>query len=101
MQKFLLLKLLLLVISSGALLAQTKTLTGKLTSADEGTPLPGVNIVVKGSTTGTTSDADGSFSISVNEGDVLIVSFIGYVTKEIPVGTESSISIVMNLDTKQ
>jgi len=87
MKKFLLLKFLFLVICTGQLLAQTKAISGKLTSSDDGAPLPGVNIVVKGSTTGTTSDADGSFSISVAETDVLIVSFIGYMTKEIPVGT--------------
>ena len=101
MMKFLLLKFLFLVLCSGQLLAQTKTISGKLTSSEDGAPLPGVNIIVKGSTTGATSDADGNFSISVAESDVLVVSFIGFLTKEIPVGTQTSITITMEPDNKQ
>jgi TonB-linked SusC/RagA family outer membrane protein len=89
------------MVCSGQLFGQTKTIAGKLTSSDDGAPLPGVNIIVKGSTTGTTSDADGSFSISAAESDVLIVSFIGYITKEIPVGTQTSIGISMEPDNRQ
>ncbi len=101
MKKILLLKFLLLALWSGQLLAQTKMVTGKLTSSDDGIPLPGVNIVVKGSTKGTTSDAEGNFSVAAAENDVLVVSFIGYATQEIPVGNQTSINITLLPDTRQ
>ena len=56
--------------------AQTKTITGTV-SDDTGGPLPGVNIVIKGTTTGADTDFDGNYSIQANTGDVLVFSFIG------------------------
>lgn len=71
---------------------------GKLTD-ENNQPLPGVNIIVKGSTIGTTSDALGSYSIDVAEEDaVLIFSFIGYETQEISVNNRTEINIQMRPD---
>jgi hypothetical protein len=64
MKKFLLLCLLLVSSSLAGLLAQERTVTGKVTAADDGAPLPGVNVVVRGSTAGTTTGADGRYSLS-------------------------------------
>ena len=65
--------------------AQQVQITGKVTEAGSGDPIPGVNVVVKGSTIGTITDMDGGFSLEVNEGSVLLISFIGYTQKEITV----------------
>ncbi|MDR1155869.1 MAG: TonB-dependent receptor [Bacteroidales bacterium] len=75
--------------------------TGSVTDRD-GNPLPGVNIVVKGTRTGVVSDTDGTYSITVpGRESVLAFSFIGYVTREISVGERSSIDMVMNEDARE
>src|SRR5687768_776801 len=57
---------------------------------ENGARLPGVNVLEKGTTNGTTTDANGSFSFNVrDENSVLVFSFIGYVTQEIPVGAQT------------
>src|SRR5579871_6317020 len=101
MKKILLTKFLFLVFATAALQAQTRTISGTVTTADDGTPLPGVSIVVKGSTVGSTTDADGKFSLSVSESDVLVLSFIGYRTKEVPVASQSTLEITMVVDARQ
>ncbi len=58
--------------------AQSKTVTGTVTSADDGTPVPGVNILEKGTSNGTVSDADGKYSINVGDNSTLVFSFVGY-----------------------
>ena len=89
--------LLLLVFSSATLMAQ-RTVTG--TVLDEfGESLPGVTVLVKGTTTGTATDIDGKFSINVPvDNEVLVFSFIGYRTVEQTVGNRSNISISMSPD---
>lgn len=67
---------------------------GTVVGAD-GNPLPYVNIVVKGTTKGTTSDADGKFSLDVNNGDVLVISSIGFVTQEVTVNSQSPVTITL------
>ena len=74
-------------------MAQIKTITGKVTDADDGEPLPGVTIVVKGTTSGTITNFDGDYSINVEEGQILSFSYIGYTTQEIAVGAAASINI--------
>jgi TonB-linked SusC/RagA family outer membrane protein len=68
--------------------------TGTVTD-EAGQPLPGATILVKGTTNGTVSDFDGSYSLEVGEGDVLVFSFTGYATQEIPVGTQTQINITL------
>ena len=84
-----------LLISSMAL-AQSKTVTGTVT--DGTSPLPGVSIIIKGTSTGTETDFDGKYSITVNEGDVLQFSFVGMTTKEITVGTLNVIDVELASD---
>ena len=77
-------------------LAQTKTVTGTVT--DESGPLPGVSILIKGTTTGTETDFDGKYSISTKAGDVLVFSFVGMATQEKTVGISNIIDVVLNAD---
>ncbi|UOG76408.1 TonB-dependent receptor [Hymenobacter tibetensis] len=65
------------------------TISGKVTGAN-GDPLPGVTVLVKGTTNGTSTGGDGSFTITAAEGSVLTFSFVGYTTKEVPVTTAST-----------
>ena len=80
--------------------AQT-SLDGKVTDVDSSDPIAGVNVVVKGTSTGTASDFDGNFSISVSQGDVLVFSYVGYSTQEITYNGQLSLSISMTEDTSQ
>lgn len=82
-------------------MAQEKVVTGKVTSFEDGTTLPGVNVVIKGTTTGTATDANGAFSLSVPEGSTLVFSFIGLETKEVEVGTQTSLDVVLASDISQ
>lgn len=77
--------------------AQEKTISGTI-SDENGLPLPGVNIIVKGTTTGTQTDFDGNYTIGASAGDVLSYSFLGYTTKEMTVGATSNISFAMTVD---
>jgi len=94
MKKITLLLALMLFCSWQLVLAQ-KTVTGKVTDAKDGTTLPGVSIVVKGTTVGTLSDINGNYSVKVSDNNDLVFSFIGYNTQEIAVGNQSVINIVM------
>ncbi|MBS9766404.1 MAG: SusC/RagA family TonB-linked outer membrane protein [Flavobacteriaceae bacterium] len=73
---------------------QNKTVTGTVTGAGDGMPLPGVTVLVKGTNQGTSTDFDGNYSIKVKEGVVLQFSYVGFTTKEIKVnGGGNSLSI--------
>ncbi|WP_456462294.1 SusC/RagA family TonB-linked outer membrane protein [Reichenbachiella sp.] len=81
--------------------AQTRTLTGKVTGADDGAALPGVNVSVKGTSTGTITDIDGIYKIDVSDADILLFSYIGYVSQELTVGSQSVADVVLAADTEQ
>ncbi|MGQ3679380.1 vWA domain-containing protein [Tenacibaculum discolor] len=86
----------MLLLSSITLVAQQRIITGVV--SDESGPLPGVTIVVKGTTNGTETDFDGRYSISANKGDVLVFSFVGMKTLEEKVKESSVINILMEAD---
>ena len=73
--------------------AQSKTVSGNV--SDESGPLPGVSVIIKGTTTGTETDFDGNYSMSANVGDVLQYSFIGMETTEMTVGAANTINVEM------
>ena len=79
-------------------IAQDRVVTGKITSADDGQPVPGANILVKGTTQGTSTNTDGEFSISVGNDAILIVTYIGYATQEVAVGGQSVLNIILQTD---
>jgi TonB-linked SusC/RagA family outer membrane protein len=91
-----LLFLAMFLLSAGAY-AQEVTITGNVSDEDEET-LPGVSIVIVGTTTGVTTDFDGNYSITVNKGDVLEYSFMGYANQKKKVGDQSVIDVVMTVD---
>ncbi len=102
MVRILLISLAVVLFASAELRAQQRTISGRVTSAEDGTSLPGVNVIVKGTTTGTATDVNGDYSISVGSDEaVLVFSFIGLETQEIAVGARSTIDVIMNLDVKQ
>jgi len=82
--------------------AQQLDVSGRITDASTGETIVGATILVKGTTRGTISDADGFYSISVPDGEaVLVFSFIGYLTQEIPVQNRSQIDVIMAVDLKE
>lgn len=75
-----------------------KTITGKVTDPD-GQPLPGATVVVKGTTNGVATDIDGNFALpGVNEGDVLLVAFVGFRTQEVTISNQSTVTIALEVD---
>jgi len=77
------------------LAALAQTVSGRVTSADDNQPLPGVSIIVKGTTTGTTTRADGTYSLNVPANGTLTFSFIGYQSQEIAVGNRTNLDVIM------
>lgn len=76
-----------------------KAITGVVRGADDGLPLPGVTVLVKGTTTGVSTEADGSYKIQVpDQGATLVFKFLGYVTQEMKVGTQSVINVSLQPD---
>ena len=77
--------------------AQEKTISGTV-SDGSGLPLPGATVLVKGTSSGTSSDFDGKYSINVDQGGTLVFSFVGYTTKEVAVGASNSINVTLQED---
>ncbi len=91
----------MLMLIGGFASAQDITVSGTVTSADDGLPVPGVNVVVKGSSTGTATDVDGNFKLTVPSEDAsLIFSFVGFATQTIRVGNQTVINISLEADTQ-
>ncbi len=100
MKTFLNSLLLLAFLLPATLSAQTK-ITGTVTDEASALPLPGVNILIKGTTTGASTDFDGKFTISVNNGDILVFSYLGYTTKEVTYTGSSILDVVLAEDAAQ
>lgn len=84
---------------SSALPGKTIPVTGRVTMAG-GAALPGVTVLVKGTTTGTSTDPDGKFLLDVPEGATLTFSFVGYLSQELAVGSETTLTVTLQEDTK-
>jgi len=85
--------------ASAVAIAQERTISGKVTSADDGSALPGVNVLLKGTSSGTVTNAKGAYSLEVpDKGGKLVFSFIGFTTQEIALGISNSINVAMQLD---
>lgn len=89
---------LLLLMSLSAFAQQN--ITGKVTD-EKGNPFPGVAISIKGTTRGTNTDANGSYSLNASPTDVLVFTAVGYIRNEITVGTKKSINVSLQLDQQQ
>lgn len=94
-----------MVVAAGCLtaaMAQVRTITGKITSKDDGLAMPGVNVLIKESQRGTSTNAEGKFTIDVSGSNaVLVFSFVGYTKTEVPVGNRSVVDVVMTSDASQ
>jgi len=98
MKKILLILLVMSVGFQGALLAQTKTVTGTVTGGDDGLGIPRVNVTVKGTTRGEATNLDGTYSIQVAANETLVFSFVGYIAQETLVGTQTTVDVVLQPD---
>ena len=90
------------VLCAGLTFAQEKTVNGTVTDGVTGEPLPGANVSIQGTQTGTTTDANGSYELTVPGPDaVLRFSFIGYQTEEVEVGDQTVIDVVLQEEVGQ
>ena len=95
MRKILLGSWLLSLLFCLPVLAQDLAVSGRVTSSDDGSTLPGVSVQVKGTTRGAITDANGNYQISVSPNARLIFSFIGYAGQEVAVGNKSTVNVVL------
>lgn len=100
MKKKLRFSLMCLFLFSSIIGMAQSVVSGKVTSSEDGSPLPGVSIIIKGSSKGTNTDSNGDFKISASASDILQVSFIGFTTNEFTVGNKTIINISMASDVK-
>jgi TonB-dependent starch-binding outer membrane protein SusC len=93
---------LVLITSSVGVFAQDRTVSGKVTSVDDGSPLPGVNVVLKGTTIGAVTDVNGTYNLSVsNAGGTLVFTFIGLKSQEVEIGNRAVIDVSLASDVSQ
>jgi TonB-linked SusC/RagA family outer membrane protein len=93
--------LLSMLLLSGITQAQT-TISGKITSSEDGSVIPGANVLVKGTSSGTITDAEGAFSINVPDVNAtLVFSFVGFVTQEVALNGRTTIEVVLASDAQQ
>ncbi len=75
--------------------------TGTVTEQSSSQPLPGVNVLIKGTTQGTATDFDGKYQITANNGDIIVFSYIGFISQEITYSGQSSINVALVEDAAQ
>jgi TonB-linked SusC/RagA family outer membrane protein len=91
-----------LALASSELWAQERTVSGRVTSTEDESGLPGVNVVVKGTTIGTVTDAEGKYTLSVPaSGTALVFTFIGLKSEEVEIGERTTVDISLALDVTQ
>jgi TonB-linked SusC/RagA family outer membrane protein len=89
-------------LASVELWAQERTISGRVTSTEDGSPLPGVNVVLKGTTNGSVTDAEGNYRLTVpSEGGTLVFTFIGLRSQEVEIGGRTTIDLQMEQDVTQ
>ncbi|MES2377116.1 MAG: SusC/RagA family TonB-linked outer membrane protein [Bacteroidota bacterium] len=101
MKKLLLVSLCFLVLCMTQVFAQNRTVTGTVTAKDDGLPIPGVTVKIKGTNIGTPTDANGKYSISASSGTTLEFSFIGFTTQSVVVGNRNTINIALVISSSQ
>jgi len=93
MTKSILLSIVLFCFSALQIVAQDRTITGKVASSEDGSALPGVSVMVKGTPQGTTTANDGSYKIGVGSNATIVFSFVGFTSREVRVGTQSVVNL--------
>ncbi len=97
MKKFLLL-ILVYVSALGVTLAQDRSISGTVTDAETGEGIPGANVVIKGTSTGTITDFNGEYKLNAPDGTTLVFTYVGYATSEVEVGARSVVDVQLGLD---
>ncbi|MCU0450632.1 MAG: TonB-dependent receptor [Bernardetiaceae bacterium] len=101
MKQNLLLSIALAMLAVVSAFAQTRTVSGKVTAADDGSPLPGVSVLIKGTTTGTTTDVNGAYRLAnVPEKATLVFSYVGFIRTEVEVGQRTELDLALKSDEK-
>ena len=98
MNKKLLTSFVLLLLLVFRVSAQDRMISGKVTSSEDGSSLPGVSVSVKGTSKGTTTNADGSYKINVSGSPTLVFTFVGYTKSEVSAGARSEINVSLISD---
>jgi TonB-linked SusC/RagA family outer membrane protein len=98
LNKALILSLFFLAFSAVGAFAQNRPVSGTVTAGDDGSKLPGVSVLVKGTTAGTTTNENGAYTINAPANATLVFSYIGYATQELPVNSRSTINVILNAD---
>ncbi|MBN3035124.1 MAG: SusC/RagA family TonB-linked outer membrane protein [Bacteroidales bacterium] len=99
MRKFTLFLAFIFALGLQSALAQTKTVTGKVTSSEDGQGIPGVSVIIKGTMIGTTTDPNGDYSLSFDaKYNVLEFRFVGMKSQEVEIGTQTKIDVVLEPD---
>jgi len=81
--------------------AQDRAITGVVIGSDDNAGIPGVSIKVKGTSMGTNSSANGQFTVSVSANSILEFSMIGYTSKFVTVGNQSTLKVILDVDSRQ
>ena len=87
----------LLLLMASTAYSQSRSVTGTVTDESD-SPMPGVNVIIKGTTVGTTTDVNGNYTLQANSGDIIVVSFIGYTAQEIQVANQTRIDLKLQED---
>lgn len=99
-KRSLILSLLFIIVASNTLLAQIKVVTGQVTN-DTGLSIPGVNIQIKNTSKSSTTDFDGKYKLEAKKGDVLVFSYMGFITQEKTVNAEQNINVSLKDDSQE
>ncbi|SDI43172.1 vWA domain-containing protein [Winogradskyella thalassocola] len=86
------------MLSTGYIIAQEKTISGTITTAGDGLPLPGASVIIKGSSIGAQTDFDGKYKLKANVGDIIMVSYIGMQTQNVTIGSGVIYDIALESD---
>ena len=100
MKTFLNALLFCLIIVPASMMAQS-TVTGTITDKANAMPLPGVNVIIKGTARGTATDFDGKYTLEVNDGETLVISYVGYTTQEVVFTGQTTINVELAEDSAQ
>jgi TonB-linked SusC/RagA family outer membrane protein len=92
--------LVMLLLSATAAFSQQTIRTGTVLDSQNNQPLPGVNVIQKGTTNGTSTDVNGNFSIETDNAAILVFSYVGYVNKEVPAGNLTKLTVSLDSDVK-
>src|SRR5271154_3291108 len=101
MKKLLLVSLCFLMLCVTQVFAQNRTVTGTVTSKEDGLPIPGATVKVKGSAAGTQTNTAGKYTLSVPTGATIVVSFVGSAPRQIVVGTQSTVDVALIANSAQ